>query len=830
MNWTGGSLSRSRKQNANLSVVQKRHFARARERLLHGRPSPQHIDIPIFNDAETEDAILYGITKSVPNHHRERQGSQMTLDQFENIRPVVKQLQSLRPHCSLETTPPTPSSQPQSYTCCRGDYQTNPLPTKKPRYQGPAYFRKANEQLANSMTRSPITTPPAVDELEAKRRELLATFDWVGLERMKPVRMKFVNAEDRDLIGKRRFVKGIQAANNAYVQQHRTPLLNACDKLNIMRTASHSSTSPGKISVRIGSSRRDLSPDRRQHKGLRLSDEYRSPLPDEMLFDDQESFNGVRNASANSKKTIQHPASTSDDMLFGFGSSDGTTRMSHEPKAADRLHHYQVPYSKSQMLLYDSYPSAMNNLSSDSGSGHTLGAQLLEGKPHTHRPQRQRMTDSTHSHLQKVPAGSNAPSSNQLDPDRLSTFNFSEFSEPTYRAESDFKAGHRAPPQDDGNTRNRKTIQSPTCSAHAHVEDPQSARARMLYLDTAQSLGNVVNGGFHGIQKHGPLNAQVPKAIINGSDENPSKSQASAQEQPRDHHNAHIPGVPVTVGPRSPTPVDREDSADVDAVNAFTVPIPSDSQIQYGTPNQPNESQAPQESAPEEDELLWRRFVFGTEDPAEDWTFEEEAVITQFPDAPGSQRPAKSSSPLQPIFTIANNNVPESDDLQTNPNTQPSLVVEASSSPSSLPDEPLDVRTSHSQPRSSSGGPPATQYSIQAQPSISSRHQPTEMQFQSNTSSDPLTCSPSRLPHPPVTFRKPNRYVGESQDAVMPVRLGIGKGKRKRKRKRGMVSGEDDDEGYREIQRRKKGRREWAGGRVEEMSGGEVEEDEIVDD
>ncbi|KAL8863746.1 MAG: hypothetical protein Q9198_010375, partial [Flavoplaca austrocitrina] len=472
MNWTGGSLSRSRKQNANLSVVQKRHFARARGRLLHERPSPQHIDISIFNDAETDDAMLHGITKSVPNHHRERQGSQMTLDQFENLRPVVKQLQSLRPHCSLETTLPTPSSQPQSHTCYRGDYQTNPLPTKKPRYQGPAYFRKANEKLANSMTRSPITTPPAVDELEAKRRELLATFDWVGLERMKPVRMKFVNAEDRDLIGKRRFVKGHQAANHAYIQQHRTPLLNASDKLNTMRTASHSSASPGKISVRIGSSRRDLSPDRRQHKGLRLIDEYRSPLPDEMLFDDQESFNGVRSASANSKKTIHHSASTSDDMLFGFGSSDSITRMSHEPKAADRLHHYQALYLKSQMLSFDSHPSAMNNVSSDSGSGHTLGAPLLEGKSHTHRPQRQRMTDSTHSQLQKVPASSNAPSSNQLDRDGPTTFNLSEFSEPAYRPESDFQAGQRAPPQDDSNIRNHKTIQSPICSAHAHVEDP----------------------------------------------------------------------------------------------------------------------------------------------------------------------------------------------------------------------------------------------------------------------------------------------------------------------------------------------------------------------
>ncbi|KAI4233060.1 MAG: hypothetical protein LQ349_004628, partial [Xanthoria aureola] len=178
-----------------------------------------------------------------------------------------------------------------------------------------------------------------------------------------------------------------------------------------------------------------------------------------------------------------------------------------------------------------------------------------------------------------------------------------------------------------------------------------------------------------------------------------------------------------------------------------------------------------------------------------------------------------------PIFNAANDSTgtPKTDSPQTHTQTQPSLLVEVSSnpSPSLSPDDLQSIHTNPSQPNPSSGDPPETQHSIQAQASTS----PLQA---SNTSSDPLSYSPSRLLQPPVTFRKPNRYVGESQESVGPVRLGVGRGKGKRKRRVG--DGEDEEWNGEREGRRKKGRREWAGGLVEEMDGEEGEGDEIVDD
>ncbi|KAI4223568.1 MAG: hypothetical protein LQ349_007406, partial [Xanthoria aureola] len=300
MNWTGGSLSRSRKQNASLSVLQKRHFARARGKLLNGRPSPPQIDLSIFRDAESDGTMPRGGTPSAPIPRRERQ---MTLGDFESLRPVVTQLRSLRPHRSSPKTTP------------RSQRLTSP--------QG----------AAEGATES--TPPTIVDELEAKRRELLATFDWVGLEKMKPVKMHFANAEDRDLIGKRRLVKDSHAAETARVLQHRRrPLATAYDKLKITRARSQSVSSPGKISIHIGSSPRGSSAARRQDKSSNGGDGSRAPASDDMLLDDQEFSTGAEGASTLAKNALRRSTNTSDDMLFGPASSDGASPMPFGPTAS----------------------------------------------------------------------------------------------------------------------------------------------------------------------------------------------------------------------------------------------------------------------------------------------------------------------------------------------------------------------------------------------------------------------------------------------------------------------------------------------------------------
>ena len=526
MNWTGGSLSRSRKQNANLSFIQRKHFARARGKLLNGRPPLQQIDISIFHDAEADNTMPRGTT-SAPDLRRERPSTQMTLEEFESLRPVVKQLQSLRsPHSPKHSSPSqTPLRYPEYH-------RIKTRQTNKAGSHGSISALGAEQSITEAST-----TPIVSDELEVKRQELLKISDWVGLEKMKPVRMKFADAEDRDLIGKRRLVLSSHNIEKSMVQQHRRPPNNAYDKLNMARASSNLLSSSGKISIHIGSSHRGSSTGWRQNMSSNGGDDRRAHASDEMLFDDQEAPKGIMGGSRSTQNARYQSTNTSDEMLFD---------------------------------------------------------------------------------------------------------------------------------------------------------------------------------------------------------------------------------------PRSPA-----------------------SEIRCPIPEQENKA----DPTPDEDENLWRTFVFGTEDPANDWTFEEPIAEPAMPSKP--QR-TNTSSPLQPISNVTNS---VQDYNSPVAQSQPSLLVEASLK-SSPPPEDLQGLYATSLPSHSSGLP--------------------------ETSSDPLSYTPSRLPHPLVTFRKPNRYMGESENSVTLMRLGVGG--RKRRRDSG-VEGWNDSGTYGEREsRRKKGRRNWGGGRVEKIWEQEGELDEIVDD
>lgn len=800
MNWTGGSLSRSRKQNASLSVIQKRHFARARGKLLNGRPSPQQIDISIFHDAESDDIMPRGGTTSAPDPCGERQSTQMTLGDFESLRPVVKQLQSLRPHRSPKTMLRSHFSQPQTQVRYHDDYQ---LQTKKPRSQRPTIPKRADEGATKSATGDSIT-PTTIDELEAKRRELLATFDWVGLEKMKPVKIYFANAEDRDLIGKRRLVKGNHAAEVPSVPQHRRRLANAHDKLNMMRATSQSLSSPGKISIHIGSSRRGSSAGRRHSKSSNGGDDSQAPASDEMLLDDHESFTGAEGASALTTNALRRYTNTSDDMLFDPGWSDGASQMNIDPTASEPLLHRQAPNS------------ATNMFSSSSESEYMFEARELEETSDYRRSRRRRNTYSAHVRSQEESAALNPSKLGRPNPNQAPIFEYPNLPELNRAGERHSGVERRASLRVNHNTGSCQIIKSSSPST-GHAHEPRSPHTKAQDFIEPLIPARFTDGDSYNTRKHEQLDTQKTKAISEKRHKDMSKPQIIEKEQQR---LSHIADVPKPLTPHSPRPPDQDNRANIGAPEASARPLPPALELQSPTPEQANKPQAQADPTPEEDELLWRKFVFGTENPANDWTFDEEAITHPLVISK-PQRTTNSSSPLQPIFNAANNSVPNSDGPPAQ--TQPSLLVEASSSPSpSLPpNDPQDVHTNPSHSHSSSG-PPETQHSIQA-------HASTSPLQASNTSSDPLSYSPSRLLHPPVTFRKPNRYVGESQESVTPVRLGVGRGKRKRRGRE--VDGEDGG-GYdeRESQRRKKGRREWAGGLVEEMDVGEGEGDEIVDD
>lgn len=781
MNWTGGSLSRSRKQNASLSVLQKRHFARARGKLLNGRPSPPQIDLSIFRDAESDGTMSRGGTPSASIPRRERQ---MTLGDFESLRPVVKQLRSLRSHRSPETTP-------------RSRRSTSP--------QGAA---------EGGATES--TPPTMVDELEAKRRELLATFDWVGLEKMKPVKMHFANAEDRDLIGKRRLVKDSHAAETARVLQHRRrPLANAYDKLNITRATSQSLSSPGKISIHIGSSPKVSSAARRHDRSSNGGDGSRAPASDEMLLDDQEFPTGAEGASTLAKNVLRRSTNTSDDMLFGPASSDGASPMPFGPIASGPPLHRQAPNSVTNMSSRGSEPEYM-----------FTARELEEAQG---GPQFPRRRDAPSAHV-RDPEESTAlhPSviRRRPNPNEVPISEYPNFPELYRDWESHSRAEHRAPCRVDRNRRSCQMMKpSSSSSTGCRAHEPRSAQTKAQDFIEPLPPARFPIGDSCNIPKYQQLNTKETKAIAEQGHEDTSKPQTVGKKQ---HRITHIADMPKPPTPHSPRPPDQGNnvSAGAPAASAPCLPpaLESRSLVEEASVAKPH---PPADPTPEEDELRWRKFVFGTEDPANDWTIGEEAVAEPLV-VSKAQRMTNSSSPLQPIFNAANVNTgtPNHDSPQTHTQTQPSLLVEASSSPSpsAPPNDLQSIHTSPSPPDPSSRDPPETQHSIQAQASTS----PPQA---SNTSSDPLSYSPSRLLQPPVTFRKLNRYVGESQKSVRPVRpvrLGLGRGKRKRKRREG--DGEDEGRNGEREGRRKKGRREWAGGLVEEIDGGEGEGDEIVDD
>ncbi|KAF6232742.1 hypothetical protein HO173_008956 [Letharia columbiana] len=227
MNWTGGALSRSRNANAkvSLSVKQKNHFAKARVNLQNGqRPSPPQIQYFDFGEWKLENGV----------HDDRRSGppkcmvsSQRTLDQFENVQGVVRKLQTLRPRNEGNKRKRSLINDTEGHVLPSGiaipPISPSIISSRRPSRSSPIQ----TEPIAKRTSKRPRTPTPStsdeldplevVDSVEAKRGKLLQESDWVGVERQrrmsKPVKMKFTDAKDRDLIGRRRPLNGSAVQN-----------------------------------------------------------------------------------------------------------------------------------------------------------------------------------------------------------------------------------------------------------------------------------------------------------------------------------------------------------------------------------------------------------------------------------------------------------------------------------------------------------------------------------------------------------------------------------------------------------------------------------------
>ena len=197
MNWTGGGLSRSRNAKGSLSAKQKDYFAKARIKMQNGkipRPETQTFDLggwkPVIKVASSPRSVV------------SNQPSQKTLDSFEKFQPTVKRLDSLKPRKASNKRKRTASQSYSSHAVQAKGEAPDPIVIGS---------SQSSSSASSTRPREPrpvpdVSSSEGITDIEAKRRQLLKMTDWVGIDRRptKPVKMRFADPRDRDLIGRRR--------------------------------------------------------------------------------------------------------------------------------------------------------------------------------------------------------------------------------------------------------------------------------------------------------------------------------------------------------------------------------------------------------------------------------------------------------------------------------------------------------------------------------------------------------------------------------------------------------------------------------------------------
>ena len=245
MNWTGGALPRSRNSNARatLTATQKKHFAKVRGKLLNGPGSSPDLDFSIFDHATKIDRPGSKRPHGT-SAHETGNNTQRRLEDYKQVAPIVHRLDNIRPRQNPHDSASPRGRQPG------GALNSDPLlhiPPATLASVKEVHQRSAGNRYGrlNTPSEPAKLVTAAEDSFEARRQELLQREDWVGLANTKPAKIQFTNLQDRQLIGKRRRVEG---AEHGLQPQH-TPKRRAIQN----HTHAQESSDFGDISVRIGS-------------------------------------------------------------------------------------------------------------------------------------------------------------------------------------------------------------------------------------------------------------------------------------------------------------------------------------------------------------------------------------------------------------------------------------------------------------------------------------------------------------------------------------------------------------------------------------------------
>ena len=183
MNWTGGALERSRKTNASLLAIQRRHFARARNKQKAGnRSSPS---IRIFDTIKVQRKV-----------HKQEEPDDLAGSELLEI--YHGAIHGTEPRHSYHGKRiPNEISLESSSGRWSGEHRKTPIVISS----GSISSTKGHDGTGN------VSSQRAASgnlDIKIQRAKLLNTRDWAGVSLTQPAKVKFISSEDRSLIGKRR--------------------------------------------------------------------------------------------------------------------------------------------------------------------------------------------------------------------------------------------------------------------------------------------------------------------------------------------------------------------------------------------------------------------------------------------------------------------------------------------------------------------------------------------------------------------------------------------------------------------------------------------------
>ena len=204
MNWTGGSLQRTKKANTGVVQQQRAYFAKARTHFQMATNSPAAPGFPNYL-RKSEDAGFLGIPLFGSGSVRHT-GHSATLR-------GGRRVPELPPNDACPTTRyhrEPPHGLPHGGSIDGPAWSHDPRGTKAGSWNELLHSRNGHVKKTNDQTdfggrkRKATNNNTELEVLEAKKKRLLAQQDWVGIDASKPVSLRFPSSKEKDKFGKRR--------------------------------------------------------------------------------------------------------------------------------------------------------------------------------------------------------------------------------------------------------------------------------------------------------------------------------------------------------------------------------------------------------------------------------------------------------------------------------------------------------------------------------------------------------------------------------------------------------------------------------------------------